>query len=424
MIKSSLSDWLEYQQGLNDIEIDLSLERVKKLFDKLDLKFPEKNIFLIAGTNGKGTTLALIENFLMLKGIKTGAYTSPHLIDYNERITIDKKKVSDDQLIKSFEYIESIREDIPLTYFEFGTLAAFSLISKHNCDAFLIEVGLGGRLDATNIIDSDVSIITNIDLDHQDWLGESIEEIAFEKAGIAKKNKPLIYGDNKAESVVQEQARLKGSKLIARDKDFYIIEANNCFEWKGINHSIKKIKLPSHWALGEVNNLATALSALEASDASLLPTKKELNNALEIFSLPGRFELIESKSRWILDVAHNPGAAKNFRDRLNTMKLEPGNTMIISMMRDKNLEDFIGVFKDMVSNWVVCKMDTDRSFTSQELKERLRLLGINDITLADSPYEAFKYVENLRPISDNIIVSGSFELVGPAKEYLSKTREI
>jgi dihydrofolate synthase/folylpolyglutamate synthase len=224
--------------------------------------------------------------------------------------------------------------------------------------------------------------------------------------------------------VVQEQARLKGSKLIARDKDFYIIEANNCFEWKGINHSIKKIKLPSHWALGEVNNLATALSALEASDASLLPTKKELNNALESFSLPGRFELIESKSRWILDVAHNPGAAKNFRDRLNTMKLEPGNTMIISMMRDKNLEDFIGVFKDMVSNWVVCKMDTDRSFTSQELKERLRLLGINDITLADSPYEAFKYVENLRPISDNIIVSGSFELVGPAKEYLSKTREI
>ena len=176
--------------------------------------------------------------------------------------------------------------------------------------------------------------------------------------------------------------------------------------------------------MGEVNNLATALSALEASDASLLPTKKELNNALESFSLPGRFELIESKSRWILDVAHNPGAAKNFRDRLNTMKLEPGNTMIISMMRDKNLEDFIGVFKDMVSNWVVCKMDTDRSFTSQELKERLRLQGINDITLADSPYEAFKYVENLRPISDNIIVSGSFELVGPAKEYLSKTREI
>ena len=126
---------------------------------------------------------------------------------------------------------------------------------------------------------------------------------------------PRLHGDNKAQSVVQEQARFKDSMLIARDKDFYIIEANNCFEWKGINHSIKKIKLPSHWALGEVNNLATALSALEASDASLLPTKKELNNALEIFSLPGRFELIESKSRWILDVAHNPGAAKNFRDR-------------------------------------------------------------------------------------------------------------
>ncbi len=423
MIKSSLSDWLEYQQGLNAIEIDLSLERVKKVFNKLNPKFPEKNIFLIAGTNGKGTTLALIESFLILKGIKTGAYTSPHLIDYNERVTIDRTNVSDDELIKSFEYIESIRGDIPLTYFEFGTLAAFKLLSMHDCDALLIEVGLGGRLDATNVLDSNVSIITNIDLDHQEWLGESIEEIAFEKAGIAKQNKPLIYGDNKAETVVKEQANLKGSSLIVRDKDFSIIQEDNYFLWKGINHSIGKIKLPRHWALGEVNNLATALTALEASDARLLPTNKELNNALEGFSLPGRFELIENKSLWILDVAHNPGAAKNFRDRLSAIKLKEINTMIISMMRDKNLEDFIGVFRDIVSNWVVCKMETDRSFTSQELEERLGLLGINDIKVTQTPYEAFKYVENLRPIRDNIVVSGSFELVGPAKEYLSRTRE-
>tara|TARA_B100001250_G_scaffold76698_1_gene62824 strand:+ start:2834 stop:4108 length:1275 start_codon:yes stop_codon:yes gene_type:complete len=424
MIKSSLSDWLEYQQGLNAIEIDLSLERVKKLFDKLDLKFPKKNIFLVAGTNGKGTTLALIESLLILKGLKTGAYTSPHLIDYNERVTVNKKKVSDRELIKSFKSIESIREDIPLTYFEFGTLSAFSLLSKYDCDALLIEVGLGGRLDATNVLDSDISIITNVDLDHQEWLGESIEEIAFEKAGIAKHNKPLIYGDNKALKVIREQADLHCSKLIVRDKDFSIIGENNYFLWKGINHTIEKIKLPNHWASGEISNLATALTALEASDEGLLPTNKELNNVLESFYLPGRFEIIESKSRWILDVAHNPGAAINFRNRLSTMKLREDNTMIISMMRDKNLEDFIDVFRNLVSNWVVCKMDTDRSFTSQELKEKLRLLGINDIKVTETPYQAFKYVENLIPISDNIIVSGSFELVGPAKEYLSKTIEI
>ncbi len=424
MIKSSLSDWLEYQQGLNAIEIDLSLERVKKLFDKLELKFPKKNIFLVAGTNGKGTTLALIESLLILKGLKTGAYTSPHLLDYNERVTVNKKKVSDRELIKSFKFIESIRGDIPLTYFEFGTLSAFSLLSKYDCDALLIEVGLGGRLDATNVLDPDISIITNVDLDHQEWLGESIEEIAFEKAGIAKQDKPLIYGDNKALKVIREQADLHGSKLIVRDKDFSIIGENNYFLWKGINHTIEKIKLPNHWASGEKSNLATALTALEASDEGLLPTNKELNNVLESFYLPGRFEIIESKSRWILDVAHNPGAAINFRNRLSTMKLRENNTMIISMMRDKNLEDFIDVFRNLVSNWVVCKMDTDRSFTSQELKEKLRLLGIKDIKVTETPYQAFKYVENLIPISDNIIVSGSFELVGPAKEYLSKTIEI
>ena len=232
MIKSSLSDWLEYQQGLNAIEIDLSLERVKKLFDKLDLKFPKKNIFLVTGTNGKGTTVALIESLLLLKGLKTGTYTSPHLIDYNERVTVNKKKVSDRELIKSFKFIESIRGDIPLTYFEFGTLSAFSLLSKYDCDALLIEVGLGGRLDATNVLDSSISIITNVDLDHQEWLGESIEEIAFEKAGIAKQNKPLIYGDNKALKVIREQADLYGSKLIVRDKDFSIIGENNYFLWK------------------------------------------------------------------------------------------------------------------------------------------------------------------------------------------------
>ena len=145
---------------------------------------------------------------------------------------------------------------------------------------------------------------------------------------------------------------------------------------------------------------------------------------LEKFSLPGRFELIENRSKWILDVAHNPGAAKNFKHRLKSINLDKDNTMIISMMRDKNLEEFIDVFRDIVSLWVVCKMDTDRSFSSNELKEKLGGIGIKNIIVMDTPYEAFKYVENLRPISDNVIVSGSFELVGPAKEYLSKVREI
>ncbi len=424
MMKSSLSDWLEYQQGLNNKDIDLSLTRVQQVFEKLDLNFPENNLFLIAGTNGKGTTLALIESLLVLRKLKTGTYTSPHLINYNERISINNTNVSDDELISSFEHIESLRGDVPLTYFEFGTLAAFHILSKHNCDAILIEVGLGGRLDATNVIDPSVSIITNIDLDHQDWLGESIDEIAYEKAGIAKPSKPLIYGDNKSQSVVQEQAKLQGSRLFARDREFTIKGKNSFFSWSGLNNCIERINVPTHWAEGEVNNLATALTAIEMSDETLLPSVNELNSTLKNFSIPGRFEQIEKKSKWILDVAHNPGAANNFRDRLNRMGLNNNNVMIISMMRDKNLEAFIDVFKDIVSKWIVCRMDTERSLSSRELKNRLGNLGIKNITVKETPYEAFKYVENLEPISDNIIVSGSFELVGPAKEYLNNAREI
>ena len=179
MKKTSLSDWLEYQQGLNSKAIDLNLTRVEEVYSAVNINLPKDNIFLVGGTNGKGTTVALIEDILIQKGLKTGVYTSPHLINYNERVSVNKIHVSDKELVNAFEQIEKFRGNVPLTYFEFGTLAAFSLISKHNCDAFLIEVGLGGRLDATNVIDADVSIITNIDLDHQDWLGESIEEIAF-----------------------------------------------------------------------------------------------------------------------------------------------------------------------------------------------------------------------------------------------------
>ena len=195
MKKSSLSDWLEYQQGLNSKAIDLNLNRVEEVYNALNITLPKDGIFLVGGTNGKGTTVALIEDMLIQKGIKTGVYTSPHLINYNERVSVNKTHVSDKELVKAFEQIEKFRGTVPLTYFEFGTLAAFNLLAMHGCDAWIIEVGLGGRLDATNIIQSDISIITNIDLDHQEFLGDSIEEIAYEKAGITKSNRPIIYGD-------------------------------------------------------------------------------------------------------------------------------------------------------------------------------------------------------------------------------------
>jgi dihydrofolate synthase/folylpolyglutamate synthase len=422
MKRLNLSDWLEYQQGLNSKEIDLNLTRVEEVYNALNITLPKDNIFLVGGTNGKGTTVALLEDILIQKDLKTGVYTSPHLINYNERVCVDKNPLSDKELVNSFEQIEQFRGTVPLTYFEFGTLAAFHLLAMHECDAWIIEVGLGGRLDATNIIQSDVSIITNIDLDHQEFLGDSIEEIAYEKAGIAKSNKPMIYGDTVAVPIIEKQANLVDAKLVVRDREFSIQKEANQFSWAGVEHTIKAIKIPEHWAQGEINNLATSLAAIESYNSSLLPTTEMLNNILKDFFIPGRFELIKSGTNWVLDVAHNPAAAKNFRERLSTLNIKQNNTMIFSMMKDKNLDLFINVFKDIISDWIVCKMNTERSYTTLELEKKLAGLGVDNIKVMESTEEAFKYVENLEPISDNIIVSGSFELVGPAKQYLSEKR--
>ena len=422
MKRLNLSDWLEYQQGLNSKEIDLNLTRVEEVYNVLNITLPKDNIFLVGGTNGKGTTVALLEDILIQKGLKTGVYTSPHLINYNERVCVDKNPLSDKELVNSFEKIEQFRGTVPLTYFEFGTLAAFHLLAMHECDAWIIEVGLGGRLDATNIIQSDVSIITNIDLDHQEFLGDSIEEIAYEKAGIAKSNKLMIYGDTVAAPIIEKQANLVDAKLVLRDREFSIQKEANQFSWAGVEHTIKAIQIPEHWAQGEINNLATSLAAIESYNSSLLPTTEMLNNILKDFFIPGRFELIKSGTNWVLDVAHNPAAARNFRKRLSTLNIKQNNTMIFSMMKDKNLDLFINVFKDIISDWVVCKMNTERSYTTLELEKKLAGLGIDNIKVMESTEEAFKYVENLEPISDNIIVSGSFELVGPAKQYLSEKR--
>ena len=422
MKRLNLSDWLEYQQGLNSKEIDLNLTRVEEVYNALNITLPKDNIFLVGGTNGKGTTVALLEDILIQKDLKTGVYTSPHLINYNERVCVDKNPLSDKELVNSFEQIEQFRGTVPLTYFEFGTLAAFHLLAMHECDAWIIEVGLGGRLDATNIIQSDVSIITNIDLDHQEFLGDSIEEIAYEKAGIAKSNKPMIYGDTVAVPIIEKQANLVDAKLVVRDREFSIQKEANQFSWAGVEHTIKAIQIPEHWAQGEINNLATSLAAIESYNSSLLPTTEMLNNILKDFFIPGRFELIKSGTNWVLDVAHNPAAAKNFRERLSTLNIKQNNTMIFSMMKDKNLDLFINVFKDIISDWIVCKMNTERSYTTLELEKKLAGLGVDNIKVMESTEEAFKYVENLEPISDNIIVSGSFELVGPAKQYLSEKR--
>ena len=414
---STLNEWLEFQQGINPKEIDLSLDRVQMLYNKLQINIPEKNVFLIGGTNGKGTTTSILEQLFHKKGYKTGAFTSPHLTQYNERVRINLNNSFDQDWVSAFEIIEAVRGDVSLTYFEFSALAAFQILSNHECDAWFIEVGLGGRLDATNIIESSVSVLTSIAMDHEEWLGDSIDKIAKEKVGIAKRNRPLIFGDVVAADVIQSGSLEKGSELRKKGEDFNGRIDQGHYSFNGVHQSIEEIVLPKSWGDGEIDNLTTALAAMEANE-QFFPTDDLLQEIIDEFILPGRFELLDLHHRWILDVAHNPSAAENLRQRIDRSKFNSDFSMIFSMMKDKHLELYLNAFKDLVDTWIICEMKTERSFRVKQIESKMNNMGIDNIYCARSPVDAIKTLEKNVGLSNNVIVSGSFELVGPIREFL------
>ena len=414
---STLNEWLEFQQGINPKEIDLSLDRVQTLYNKLQINIPEKNVFLIGGTNGKGTTTSILEQLFHKKGYKTGAFTSPHLTQYNERVRINLNNSFDQDWVSAFEIIEAVRGDVSLTYFEFSALAAFQILSNHECDAWFIEVGLGGRLDATNIIESSVSVLTSIAMDHEEWLGDSIDKIAKEKVGIAKRNRPLIFGDVVAVDVIQAGSLEKGAELRKKGEDFNGRIDQGHYSFNGVHQSIEEIVLPKSWGDGEIDNLTTALAAMEANE-QFFPTHDLLQEIIDEFILPGRFELLDLHHRWILDVAHNPSAAENLRQRIDRSKINSDFSMIFSMMKDKHLELYLNAFKDLVDTWIICEMKTERSFRVKQIESKMNNMGIDNIYCARSPVDAIKTLEKNVGLSNNVIVSGSFELVGPIREFL------
>jgi len=413
-----LSEWLHWQETLNSEEIDLDLERMRLVASRLEIEPPIDRTFLIAGTNGKGTTVALIEELLMNNKLRVGSYTSPHLIDYNERICVNKKPIDNVRLIDSFKLIESVRGNVALTFFEFGTLSAFTIFNDFKCDAWVIEVGLGGHLDATNIITPSISIITNVDLDHQNWLGSTIDEIAKEKAGIISPGIPCIFGDSPVPPAIQIVADSKGSDVCAWNSDFFLVDNGDSFEWEGRNTTIDSIIIPSHWGPGECHNLASSLTSIEMMDSKLLPSAKELNHLLSNFSVPGRFEIVEQKQTWILDVAHNPHAAENLKKKLES--LNPGKkiTVILSMMQDKDVIGFVKILDDLVAQWIVCEMDTSRSYSAQTLQKKLIDYGMANVCAESGLIEAFSNIKNRTKKNDRILITGSFEIVGPAKKWL------
>jgi dihydrofolate synthase/folylpolyglutamate synthase len=304
-----LSDWLARLETISSREIDLGLERVARVLDRLELT-PARQVFHIAGTNGKGSSVAMLESLLRGSGARIGCYTSPHILRYNERMRVDGRDVSDAEIIASFERVEAVRGDEELTYFEFGTLAALVVFADAGMDTLILEVGMGGRLDAVNAVEPTAGLITNIALDHCAWLGDSIEAIAFEKAGIMRPDKPVVFGAREVPQAILDHADHVGAKLQVAGRDFDWQVDGDTWSWQGRNHSLDGLALPALAGQHQVSNAAAVLALLEASAHADVLEVDSVSKALASVHLDGRIQEIDNDTSWIVDVAHNPAAAE------------------------------------------------------------------------------------------------------------------
>lgn len=414
----SLNDWLFYLEQQHPSEIELGLARVKQTAEQADIKeFANSKVVLVAGTNGKGTTIRFIESYLLAQGKTVGVYSSPHLFKYNERVRINGQDASDQQHIDSLSYIEEKRQDIPLTYFEFGTLAGLRLLQQSNLDYVLIEVGLGGRLDATNIIKHDVAVITSIGLDHVDWLGDTLEKIAFEKAGIIRENKPVVIGEPVQYQSFQEQARaLKASDVFQVEQDFSFSQSEELWSVKLGERQFNNLALP----LIPIQNVSTALKVLDILNIDL--SEAEINDVLANVSLPGRMQMVADKPMQMVDVAHNSHALKyllNTIDNHPCFKQVKSLDIVIAMMKDKDISESLELFKGKVNNWYVAELkDNPRAAKAKDLANTLRKLGEESVHELSTIDEAWNKASENQSGESLLLGLGSFYTVA---EILERT---
>ncbi len=397
-----LSDWLTWLETLSPTEIDLGLERVHDVLGRLSLRQPE-HVFLIAGTNGKGSSVAMTGALLRAAGLRVGAYTSPHVIDYNERIAVDGQLASDDDIVAAFEAVEAVRNDVPLTYFEYGTLAALVVFSEAGLDAWVLEVGMGGRLDATNAIEPTAALITNVALDHCDWLGGDIETIATEKAGVMRAGVPVVYGGTPVPEAIVSRAAEVGATLLLRDRDF----------------ALDGVPRPGLAGDFQVGNAAAVIALLTASgiDAAVDPVL--VRRVLPSVRLTGRSQRIEQDGvEWLLDVAHNPAAAKALATLLDSGTRDGTTTALVGFLDDKDVEGVVQVLNAHVDRWIGVAAESPRAIPAAELGRRIANACNRPCLIADSLESAIESARRDARINDRILVTGSFYLVGPVLEQL------
>jgi dihydrofolate synthase/folylpolyglutamate synthase len=411
----TLADWLRYLETLHPKAIALGLERLRTVYERLSI-IPACPVFTIAGTNGKGSTSAFIERMLAAGGYRAGLYTSPHLLHYNERVRIAGSEAGDEELVEAFEAIEAVRHDVPLTYFEFGTLAALWLFARAQLDALVLEVGLGGRLDAVNIVDADVAVVTTIALDHVDYLGATREDIGREKAGIFRPGRTAVCEDPNPPASLIEHARAIGAPLLRRGVDFDMRIEDK--QWRYSGRSGAKYSLPHPALRGrhQIANASAALTAIERLRERLPLSLGAIRDALVSIELPGRLQVLPGQPVIVLDVAHNPEAVGVLAENLGAMRFHPRTIAVFAIMADKDIDGVIAAVRGRVERWLVATLPPPRGATAEQLGQRLETAGVaaNTIERFYTPDAAYAAAREMATEADRIIVFGSFLTVAAA----------
>lgn len=412
----SLSDWLHYIETCHPATIDLGLNRISRVAKELHVLTLNCPVITVAGTNGKGSTVALVAAILNAAGYRVGTYTSPHFLRYQERIQLAGQCISEQDLCRAFLHIEKNRGEIPLTYFEFGTLAALWYFKEAVLDVAILEIGLGGRLDAVNCVDADLSIISMIDLDHMNWLGATREAIGLEKAGIIRPNRACVCGDFSPPQSIIEVAKSLASPLYRQGIEFDYQIQSQSWSWSSQQLSLSNLPLPNI----DLQNAATVLQAIELLGDHFLITPLAITEGLKQVFLPGRFQIIEKNARHIIiDVAHNPAGGKCLSKRLANTPCLGKTYAVAGMLADKDIINTLRPLRHHVDHWYVCDLPGQRGAKATKLKQSLLDLEVSQTILEFSlPDLAFQHAYSELQKNDRLLVFGSFHTAAAIYRYL------
>ncbi len=413
----SLAGWLARLERLHPATIDLGLERVRRVADALKCQ-PACPILIVGGTNGKGSTCAVLEAILMAAGYRTGLYTSPHLLRYNERVRVDGAEASDADLVCAFEAVDAARGDTSLTYFEFGTLAAMLHFMQAGVDVAILEVGLGGRLDAVNLWDADAAIVTSVDLDHQAYLGDTREAIGFEKAGIFRAARPAVCADPAPPQSLLAHARAIGADLMCLGREFDYARNESGWRWQGQHAAWPDLPLPAMAGAYQLRNAAGALAMLAGLSERLPVDATAIRRGLQRARVAGRFQTLDTLPDVIVDVAHNPEAARALASALDEHPVAGRTLAVVGMLADKDAAGVIDALKNSVDAWWVCTPDSPRAQSAARLAEAIRAcLPGADVTLCSRPADALDAARSAAREGDRIVAFGSFTTVAAVLDH-------